>query len=84
MKTFRLLINVEGVVFVDADRYEARAGRIVFYRESSIVAQFPAASVKEVKVSETMTQGFALVESEPSGSSSKLQAWVEESPDGCE
>ena len=67
MKTFRLLINVEGVVFVDADRYEARAGRILFYRESSIVAQFPEASVKEVKVSKTMKQRIALFGSGPSG-----------------
>ena len=84
MKTFRLVINVGGVVFVDADRYESRAGRFLFYRGTSVIAEFAEASVQDLRESKTMTQRIALFGSEPSGTSSKQQAGVEESSNGYE
>lgn len=60
MKTYRVALSIGGVVFIEADRYEAEGGMIRFYRGESMIAEYPCASVKEDVKEATITQRIGL------------------------
>lgn len=47
MKVFRVLLGSVGVTHVEADRYE-QDGLVRFYREDTVIAEYPLSLVKEV------------------------------------
>ena len=47
MKTYRVALNVGGVVFVQADRHEQVETMIRFYRGETITAEYACTNVKE-------------------------------------
>ena len=59
MKVFRVVINGIGTNYVEAESFE-QSDMVCFFREGSIVAQFPTSSVKEVTETERTTGSGAM------------------------
>jgi hypothetical protein len=60
VKTFRVVLSIGGVVFVEADRFQEESGLVRFYRGESVIAEYPCASVKEDITEPTATQRIGL------------------------
>ncbi|QIF01708.1 hypothetical protein [Roseimicrobium sp. ORNL1] len=48
MKVYRVVLSSVGAVHVEADRYEGDDSLVRFFRGDSVIAEYPASSVKEV------------------------------------
>jgi len=58
--TYRVVLSIGGVVFVEADKFQTEGDMIRFYRGESIIAEYPCASVKEDIKEPTATQRIGL------------------------
>jgi hypothetical protein len=56
VKTFRVSLSVGGVVFVEADRFDLSEGFVRFYRDDSIIAEYPATLVREEITEKVLTE----------------------------
>ena len=65
MKTFRVVLSVGGVVFVQADRFQEEGSLVRFYRGESVIAEYPCTSVKEDITEPTATQRIGLFAPKP-------------------
>jgi hypothetical protein len=65
VKTFRVVLSIGGVVFVEADRFQEDGGFVRFYRGESMVAEYPCTSVKEDIIEPTATQRIGLFAPKP-------------------
>ena len=61
MKTYRIVLSIGGVVFVEADSHESVDDVIRFYRGDSVHAEYAKASVKDFAEDPTMTQRIAML-----------------------
>ena len=48
MRTYRIVLNSFGVVFVEAESYTKTESLVAFYRANLISAEYPCAMVREV------------------------------------
>ena len=62
VKTFRVVLSVGGVIFVQADRFQEEGSLFRFYRGDSTVAEYPCVSIKEEITVTTPTQQIGLYE----------------------
>jgi hypothetical protein len=65
VKVFRVVLSVGGVVFVQADRFQAEGSMVRFYRGESVIAEYPCTSVKEDITEPTATQRIGLFAPKP-------------------
>ena len=65
MKTYRLVLNTVGVVFVEADRHAVEDDMLRFYRGDSMIAEYSKGLVKDVTEPTTITQRIGMFARRP-------------------
>ena len=58
MKTYRLVLNIGGATYVEADSFVEGDGMLRFFRDGHLLSEFPRASVLNMEESAAQNHGI--------------------------